>query len=169
MKTLFIKGIRHQSIGWIFSVWLVVGSHWVIAQQTQNRNTAVTKLCPGGGKRLFYTGRSFQIRPDQTCPQGRQFTLYLVPQGEPLTAGIVVGEAKEVVQCSTIYPRSDTKNFREPTMSPSPLGRFDFSIPADLPAHLLQRPVELRFGDARPNSLLATFANPYIINPANCP
>jgi hypothetical protein len=168
MKPLFIKAIRPQSVDWIFLVWLLMGSQWAMAQAYASRNAPITKLCPGGGRRLFYTGRSFQIRETQTCPEGRQFTLYLVPQGEPLTAGIEVGSAKEAVQCSVIYSRSDTKNYREPTMSPDPPGRFDFRIPANLPAHLLNRPVELRFGDAKPNIGNATFANPYIIDPAKC-
>jgi hypothetical protein len=168
MKTSFIKAIRPQSVSLIFSVWLLMGSQLAMAQQSRNGYPSITKLCPGRGSTIYYVGRAELRRVDQPRPEGRQLTLYLVAQGEPLSSGIVVGSAKEVVTYQVTYPPGD-KNYREPTQPVGSIARFPFSIPANLPANLLNRPVQLRFGDPRPGSIYTGIAPSYTIDPANCP
>ena len=90
-----------------------------------------------------------------------------MPQGEPLTAGIVVGSAEQLVQCSVIYPPGD-KNYSAPTMPVPSAARFDFSIPANLSANLLNKPVQLRFGEQKPYMRKTGIDPSYTIDPANC-
>ena len=177
MKMLFIRAIRPQSVGWFFLVWLLMGSQWTLAQGNPPPvppppprwlNPDIIDLCLNQKGQITYTGQAFQIRPGEACPKGRQLTLYVVPQGEPLTSGIVVGSVTEVVSCRTVYPPGN-KNYKASTELLYPMGRINFSIPATLPANLLNRPVELRFGEPKPRSIQTVMEDPYIINPANCP
>jgi|GEM_PF-6600103 len=154
----------------LFSLLLCLAAGFcqpVKAQQGRNGYPAITKLCPGRGHRLMYAGRTAQIRDGQPRPEDRQLTLYLVPQGEPLTAGIVVGSVKEAVSYQVVYPPGH-KNYSHPTMAEPPLGRLDFSIPANLPANLLNKPVQLRFGEPKPGMIYTGIAASYTIDPANC-
>lgn len=107
-----------------------------------------TKLCPGKGGRIFYTGGIEYLVPGQPRPAPKTNTLYLVAVGAPFSTGIQVGSVRQPVVSLGGTP---------------PLGRIDIQIPDNLPPDLIGKPVNLRFSEKDANAKRI-----YIIDPANC-
>jgi hypothetical protein len=150
MKTSFIKAIRPQSVSLIFSVWvagLVLGISLWQPLTAQTITGGTTKLCPGKGGRIFYTGGVQYLVPGQPPPSPKTNTLYLVAVGAPFNTGIQVGSVRQPVVSS----------------GEGPLGRIDIQIPDNLPPDLIGKPVNLRFSEKDANA-----KRTYIIDLANC-